>query len=143
MTMLRARTAILTALTGSLALAAPAFAAQPISGRYLTEDGAALVEVGPCGGKTCGRIVRVLKHTPGAAATDVNNKDKALRSRPIIGMPVLSEFADAGDDWRGRIYDPRNGKTYKSIVSRNADGSLKVQGCIAFLCQTQTWRPAR
>ncbi|WP_294352882.1 DUF2147 domain-containing protein [uncultured Sphingomonas sp.] len=143
MTTLRAPAAILTALAGSLALAAPAYAAQPISGRYVTEDGAALVEVGPCGGKTCGRIVRVLKHTPGAAATDVNNKDKALRSRPIVGMPVLSEFADAGDDWRGRIYDPRNGKTYKSIVSRNSDGTLKVQGCIAFLCQTQTWRPAR
>lgn len=143
MTTLRAPAAILTALAGSLALAAPAYAAQPISGRYVTEDGAALVEVGPCGGKTCGRIVRVLKHTPGAAATDVNNKDKALRSRPIVGMPVLSEFADAGDDWRGRIYDPRNGKTYKSIVSRNPDGTLKVQGCIAFLCQTQTWRPAR
>lgn len=143
MTTLRAPAAILTALAGSLALAAPAYAAQPISGRYVTEDGAALVEVGPCGGKACGRIVRVLKHTPGAAATDVNNKDKALRSRPIVGMPVLSEFADAGDDWRGRIYDPRNGKTYKSIVSRNPDGTLKVQGCIAFLCQTQTWRPAR
>ena len=135
--------AVLTALAGTLILATPALAAQAINGRYLTEDGAALVEVGPCGGKTCGRIVKVLKHTPGAAATDVNNKDKALRSRPILGMPVLSEFVDGGDDWRGRIYDPRNGKTYKSIVSRNADGTLKVQGCIAFLCQTQTWRPAR
>lgn len=143
MTLLRAPAALLAALAGSLALVAPAEAAQPINGRYVTEDGAALVEVGPCGAKTCGRIVRVLKHTPGAAATDVNNKDKALRSRPIVGMPVLSDFADAGDDWRGRIYDPRNGKTYKSIVSRNADGTLKVQGCIAFLCQTQTWRPAR
>jgi uncharacterized protein (DUF2147 family) len=135
--------ALAAALAGTIALAAPAQAAQPINGRYVTEDGAALVEVGPCGGKTCGRIVRVLKHAPGAAATDVNNKDKALRSRPIVGMPVLSEFADAGSDWRGRIYDPRNGKTYKSIVSRNTDGTLKVQGCIAFLCQTQVWRPAR
>jgi uncharacterized protein (DUF2147 family) len=131
------------AITGTLVLAAPAQAAQPIAGRYVTEDGAALVEVGPCGAKTCGRIARVLKHAPGAAATDVNNKNAALRSRPIVGMPVLSEFTDGGDDWRGRIYDPRNGKTYKSIVSRNPDGTLKVQGCIAFICQTQTWRPAR
>ncbi len=140
---MRTLPALAAALAGTVALAAPAQAAQPINGRYVTEDGAALVEVGPCGGKTCGRIVRVLKHTPGAAATDVNNKDKALRSRPIVGMPVLSEFADAGDDWRGRIYDPRNGKTYKSIVLRNPDGTLKVQGCIAFICKTQTWRPAR
>ena len=58
-------------------------------------------------------------------------------------MPILSGFADAGGDWRGRIYDPRNGKSYKSIVSKNADGSLKVQGCIAIFCQTQLWKPAR
>jgi uncharacterized protein (DUF2147 family) len=131
------------ATVGTLVMAVPAQAAQPINGRYVTEDGAALVEVGPCGGKTCGRIVRVLKARPGAAATDVNNKEASLRSRPIVGMPVLSEFTDGGSDWRGRIYDPRNGKTYKSIVLRNPDGTLKVQGCIAFICKTQTWRPAR
>lgn len=134
------RLLILAALA---AIAAPAHAATPIAGRYLTQDGAALVEVGACGNSVCGRIARVLKASPGAPATDVNNRDAALRTRPIVGMPVLSGFADAGRDWRGHIYDPRNGKTYKSIVSRNPDGSLKVQGCIAFLCQTQVWKPAR
>lgn len=129
-------------LLATLFLAVPASAATPIAGRYVTEDGSALVEVGPCGGTTCGRIVRVLKHRPGAAATDVNNSNQALRARPIVGMPVLSGFADKGKDWRGTIYDPRNGKSYKSIVTRQPNGTLKVQGCIAFLCQTQEWRPA-
>ena len=46
-------------------------------------------------------------------------------------------------DANGTIYDPRNGKTYKSIVSKNADGTLAVKGCIAFFCQTQKWTPAR
>jgi uncharacterized protein (DUF2147 family) len=131
------------ALTAAITLPVAAHAATPISGRYLTEDGAAMVEVAPCGQQFCGRIARVLKARPGAATTDVNNKDAALRSRPIVGMAVLSGFVDKGDDWRGKIYDPRNGKSYKSIVTRNADGSLKVQGCIAFLCQTQTWKAAR
>ena len=124
-------------------IATPALAAQPIAGRYLTEDGAALVEVGRCGAVTCGKIAKVVKARPGAPSTDVNNRDESLRSRPILGMPILSDFTDRGKDWRGQIYDPRNGKTYKSIVSRNTDGSLKVQGCIAMFCQTQTWRPAR
>jgi len=121
----------------------PALAATPIAGRYLTGDGAGVVEVARCGDKVCGRLVRILKVRPGAPTTDVNNSDPALRSRPILGMPILSGFADAGSDWRGRIYDPRNGKSYKSIVSKNADGSLKVQGCIAIFCQTQVWTPAR
>ena len=28
-------------------------------------------------------------------------------------------------------------------VSRGEDGTLRVKGCISFLCQTQVWRPAR
>jgi len=129
-------------LIGALSLAVPALAASPIAGRYVTEDGSGVIEIGRCGATVCGKLVRILKSEPNAPKTDVNNSDAALRSRPILGMPILSGFTDAGKDWRGRIYDPRNGKTYKSIVSRNGDGTLKVQGCIAFLCQTQLWKPA-
>ena len=118
-------------------------AAQPITGRYVVEDGTAVVEVARCGTALCGRIARVLKPRHGGPTTDVNNRDPALRARPILGLPILTSFTDAGDDWRGRIYDPRNGKSYRSIVSREAGGGLKVQGCIAFICQTQRWRAAR
>jgi uncharacterized protein (DUF2147 family) len=127
----------------AIAFAGSAEAAQPIAGRWLTEDGSAIVLVGPCGGTTCGRIQTVLKARPGAPTTDANNPDAKLRTRPIVGMPILTGFGDAGDDWRGRIYDPRNGKSYKSIVTREAHGTRKVKGCIAFLCQTQIWKPAR
>jgi uncharacterized protein (DUF2147 family) len=126
-----------------LSLATGAQAAQPIAGKWITEDGSALVQLGPCSAASCGRIVTVLKPRPGAPATDVNNPDANLRNRTIVGLPILSGFSDAGSDWRGRIYDPRTGKTYKSIVARSPDGTLKVKGCIAFLCQTQTWKPAR
>lgn len=128
-------------IAGAMLLAVPAFAATPIAGRYVTEDGSGLIEIGRCGATVCGRLVRILKSEPNAPKTDVNNSDPALRSRPVLGMPILSGFTDGGKDWRGRIYDPRNGKSYKSIVSRNGDGTLKVQGCIAFICQTQLWKP--
>lgn len=124
-------------------LAASADAATPIAGRWLTEGGKAVVVVAPCGAQLCGRIERVLKAPPGATGRDTNNPDKALKSRPIVGVAVLSGFADAGGDWRGRIYNPEDGKSYKSIVSRAADGSLSVKGCIAFFCRTQRWTPAR
>ena len=138
--MMIARTFLIAA-----ALLAPAVAsaATPIAGRWTTADGSGIVTVGPCGGTVCGRLTTILKSQPGAAKTDVNNSDPALRSRPILGMPILSGFADKGNDWRGTIYDPRNGKSYKSIVSRNADGTLNVKGCIAFFCQTQKWTPAK
>ena len=139
MTYLHASLSLALAVAG----ASPAWAATPIAGRYLTADGAGIVEIAPCGGATCGRLVRILKARPGAPAVDVNNHDPSLRARPIQGIAILSGFADHGTDWRGTIYDPRNGKSYKSIVSRNPDGSLKVQGCIAFFCQTQRWIVAR
>ena len=66
-------------------------------------------------------------------------EDAYLTSAPatVLGL------TDKGGDWRGEIYDPRRGKTFKSVVSRNADGTLNVKGCLAFICQTQLWRPAR
>ena len=132
-------------LAGALMTAAAPAAAppEPITGRWLTADGSAVVSVGPCGATLCGRIAQVLKAAPGAPTVDRNNSDPALRNRPIVGLPILTGFTIGNGDWRGRIYDPRNGKSYKSIVARQPDGNLKVQGCIAFLCQTQTWRPAR
>ncbi|WP_375428035.1 DUF2147 domain-containing protein [uncultured Sphingomonas sp.] len=134
-------------LVAAIALAAPAFAAAPIGGRWITVERDSIVTVAPCGGalggKLCGRITTFLKRPPTANPVDTKNPDPALRGRPILGMAVLSGFADAGKDWRGRIYDPRSGRSYKSIVSRNVDGTLKVQGCVAFLCRTQVWTPTR
>lgn len=127
----------------ALLFAAPAGAATPVAGRWLTEDGAAIVTVAPCGGSVCGRITRVLKGPPSGPATDRNNPDPKLRARPVEGLTILTGFTDAGNDWRGRIYDPKSGKTYKSVLKREADGRLKVQGCIAFLCRTQRWTAAR
>ncbi|WP_430635958.1 DUF2147 domain-containing protein [Sphingomonas hankookensis] len=92
--------------TAALGLAVPASAATPIAGRYLTEDGAGIIEVGRCGNSVCGRLVRIVKSQPDAPKTDVNNSDPALRSRSILGMPILSGFTDAGSDWRGRDLRP-------------------------------------
>lgn len=126
----------------ALLLAAPAQAATPIAGRWLTEEGNAVVTIAPCGPATCGRITRLIKGPPSGPPVDRNNPDKALRGRPLEGLAVLTGFTDAGEDWRGRIYDPKSGRTYRSVVRREPDGSLKVQGCVAFFCRTQRWTRA-
>ncbi|MGC4251802.1 MAG: DUF2147 domain-containing protein [Sphingobium sp.] len=127
----------------SLATVTPAQAAQPITGRWATVDGKAIVQIAPCGRNICGRIERIVKPTPGRPQTDINNPDPALRSRPLARLALLSGFSDAGAIWKGTIYDPESGKSYNSKVSRNPDGTLKVQGCIAFFCKTQTWTAVR
>ncbi len=133
----------LLAATAALASGTPAFAAQPVQGHWITEGGKAIVEIAPCGRSVCGKITKILKHTPGRPDTDIKNPDVALRSKPIIGLSILTGFADSGSHWKGTIYDPESGNSYTSKVSRNGDGTLKVQGCIAFFCKTQTWTAAR
>ena len=127
----------------TLLTATPALAATSVQGRWLTPAKDSVIEIAPCGAKICGRVAKILKPAADGTSTDKNNPNPALRARPILGVPILSDFTDAGSQWSGTIYDPRNGKSYRSNVARNADGTLKVQGCIAFFCQTQTWTAAK
>ena len=130
------------AVAGLFVATAPAHAADPIAGRWLTEGGQAIVNIRPCGPSLCGAIERVLKPTPGAPTTDVKNPDPALRNRPFVGINILTRFKDEGTDWRGQIYDPKSGKTYRSILKASGN-SLSVKGCVAVFCRSQSWTRAR
>ena len=136
---------VLAALCASLFLwAAPAYAADPITGKWVTEDGDAVVTIGKCGSSYCGRISKFLVTPPdGADQRDTENPDPKKRSRKLMGLPVLFGFSEDGDEWRGRIYDPKSGKDYRSVVRRKSASVLEVKGCIGPFCQTQTWRRAR
>ncbi|MEC3910675.1 DUF2147 domain-containing protein [Sphingobium sp. CR2-8] len=131
------------ATLGAALAAMPAQAAQPVTGRWATVDGKAIVQIAPCGKHLCGKIEKIVKPTPGRAQTDVKNPDPALQSKPLVGLALLTGFEDGGEHWKGTIYDPESGKSYTSKLSRNGNGTLKVQGCIAFFCKTQTWTPVR
>ncbi|GAA3734735.1 uncharacterized protein (DUF2147 family) [Sphingorhabdus rigui] len=129
---------------GLLMLPLSAQAASPITGRWVTQSKDGVVEVYPCGEHICGKLSKFLVNPPaGPGAKDINNPDKALRSRTILGMNVLTGFKAAGDEWKGQIYDPKSGKTYRSIVYKGKSGNLVVKGCIGPFCQAQTWTPAR
>lgn len=125
------------------AISVPALAAVPVNGRYYTDGKDSIVQIGPCGPTVCGKVTKVLKGPPGGGrAVDANNPDPKLRSRPIEGIVILSDFKDAGGEWEGRIYDPRAGKTYRSTMVKQTDGSLKVKGCVGPFCKAVTFTPA-
>lgn len=122
----------------------PALAADPVAGRWITEEKDAVVTIGPCGTSVCGRITRFLVPPPdGIDQRDINNDDPAKRKRKLPGMPVLSGFAADGKRWRGQIYDPKSGNTYRSLLRRKDANTLEVKGCIGPFCQTQLWKRAR
>lgn len=123
--------------------AAPAYAADPVEGEWLNPAGSGKIRIAPCAGqpgKLCGTISWL--KPPNDKAKDANNPDPKLKTRAILGMPMLWGFkSSAPGKWTGgKIYDPNSGKTYDSKLSVNANGTLKVEGCIAVLCQAQTWK---
>jgi uncharacterized protein (DUF2147 family) len=125
------------------ALPAAASAAQPINGRWVTEEGDAIVTIGKCGSATCGRISKFLVPPPdGPDQRDIYNPDPAKKERRLMGLPVLTGFTEEEDLWRGRIYDPKSGKSYRSVVRRRSADRIEVKGCISFFCQTQIWKKA-
>jgi uncharacterized protein (DUF2147 family) len=130
------------ALTAIAGIITAANAAASINGRWTTKEKDAVIEIGQCGATVCGRISKYLKTPPnGADQKDVNNPDKTLRSRKVLGIAILYGLKADGDKWRGTIYDPRNGKSYRSVVYKQKNGNLNVQGCFGPICQSQVWTP--
>lgn len=130
-------------LGASLTLsAAPALASESIMGQWYTQGKRAVVTIAPCGQAICGRLTRFIEKPRDGVTTDVNNPDPVLRKRKLVGLPILTGFVADGKKWRGKIYDPESGKTYRSIVTAAKNGTLSVEGCIAMFCQAQTWTAA-
>jgi uncharacterized protein (DUF2147 family) len=140
LTTLRGRA--LLAIAASCLGVAPAAAERPsdIEDSWPTDDHKGVVRIGPCGDKLCGRIAQVLDRTPGIPRTDVNNPDLRLRSQPLVGLLTLAGFSRRGTAWQGgRAYDPKSGKNYRSTLQLEPNGSLKVTGCVLFICEARYW----
>lgn len=128
------------ALAALISTTSPALAAESINGNWKTEEGDAVIKITKCGATVCGRIHKYLVTPPeGVDQKDINNPNKKLRNRTLLGMAILTGFKSDGKIWRGKVYDPKTGKTYRSEVSLNSANSLKMKGCIAFFCQGQNW----
>ncbi|WP_339822910.1 DUF2147 domain-containing protein [uncultured Parasphingorhabdus sp.] len=131
-------------IPAAMAFATPALAADSIQGDWITQDRDAIVKISKCGTTVCGRIYKYLVTPPdGAGQKDINNPDKKLRNRTLLGMAILTGFTPDGKIWRGKVYDPKSGKSYRSEVSLNSANSLKMKGCVAFFCQGQNWTRAK
>ena len=116
-----------------------------IYGYWLTSG--SIVKIENCNNRVCGKIVTIFvdDETDPESILDENNKNKALRNRTLVGVDLLSEFEIKNEKQRtfkgGKIYDPRSGNTYKSNLYLSESGILKVEGCLAFMCDGEEWQP--
>jgi uncharacterized protein (DUF2147 family) len=111
-------------------------------GVWLTEAGDARVHVSKCGETLCGTIVwlkELIDSATGKPQIDDKNPNPALAGRPIIGLNLFHDMKPSGDHWSGRIYNADDGKTYASDVSVVDGKTLKVSGCVLFICGSERW----
>jgi uncharacterized protein (DUF2147 family) len=148
------RKLVVVALLGVLASTAAA-QSPSVMGTWLTASGVAQVRIGPCPdpatGAICGTVVGLInpKGPDGNAvapdmATDYRNPDPALRTRKVIGMPLIWGFKKTSDPNAfedGHIYNGENGKTYNANISLQPDGKLRLRGYVGtpMFGETQLW----
>ena len=117
--------------------------ADSAQGVWMTEGGKSHVRIQRRGDGLRGEIVwlKEPRDDDGSEKRDIHNRDESLRDRPILGLPLLTGFSGrGGGEWTGgEIYNPEDGKTYRSRLKLADPATLKVSGCVLFFCKTQTW----
>lgn len=129
-----------------LALPAAAQQVESLPGTtWLTEGGEAKVTFFQCGEadqQLCGTLDWLKRQEESAEPVlDTENPDPELRGRKLEGITMLWGFEkDEDGAWRGgQLYKSDEGKTYKGNIIPQDDGTLKLEGCVLFICKGQIW----
>ena len=120
-------------------------AEESILGYWLAPD--SIFAIKNCDGALCAEIVQIFvkEDVDPKSILDSKNMDPELQSRPLIGINIFEGFNGEFDSKNtlkgGRIYNPRDGKSYKSKLRLLDNGNLRVEGCVLFICDGDEWRP--
>lgn len=117
-------------------------------GNYATQDWDSIVNLYKCGDKLCGRIVWLKEPNypagdkmAGKPKVDRNNPEASKQNRKIMGMNLVWGFTWDGEKWSGgKIYNPKDGKTYSCWMKLNGK-KLTVRGYVGIsaLGKTVIW----
>jgi uncharacterized protein (DUF2147 family) len=102
-----------------------------VKGTWLNDNKDVKIEIYKSGSKYFGKITwtRNMYEDDGKTLKkDSKNSDEQLRNRSIVNLVVLSNFSYDDGEWTGgEIYNPNNGKTYKSKMNLKGN-NLEVRG---------------
>jgi uncharacterized protein (DUF2147 family) len=105
-------------------LVGAASAADPY-GTYVRPSTGGQVQFYDCGGKLCGKVVKV------AAGGKAEN----------MGKVIMNGAAKSGDNaWKGNIISLDDGNTYSGTLTVLSAKEVQLEGCtLAVLCKSETW----
>jgi len=123
-----------------------------ILGLWNTMDRGAQFEIYKCGAEYCGKISYLKEPNypstdeqglAGHPKTDRSNPDPSLRTRTLLGLPLIEGFRHTGaNEWTGgRIYNPEDGRKYCCKIWLEGNNQLKLRGYLGFSLfgRTETW----
>lgn len=114
-------------------------------GVWMPEDEASKIKFYACDDAICGRVVWLEDEydEDGNLLTDIYNPDPDLRSAPVLGLRVMSDVKPTEDAgvWRGRVYNPQDGRTYDFWLTVETESRIVIEGCGLYnlICQKHTW----
>lgn len=135
---------ILTVIIALFGITMFAQNADALVGTYLKADGKSKIEFFKSGSTYSGKIVWLAEPNDkaGNPKKDVNNDDKSLQSRPLIGLVNITglKFEGDGKYIGGKAYRPAEGDDVKFEVTINADKNINVRGYKGIFYKTETWK---
>ena len=120
------------------AVPASALSPQDVYGVWRHPDNGSLIQVYPCDGAICAKVVSTLD----PKRKDANNPDPALRDQPIVGIVIWRHAkATARLQWSGSAYNPFDGATHYGTLHLTGDTTLVVASCNLNVmpCFERTW----
>ena len=115
-----------------------------VLGFWFTKDNQSIVEIYKKGSEFLGKIIWLDEPNDksGKPMTDSKNSDNKKKNNPLLFLTILKGFALSNESTleNGTVYDPKNGKTYSSIIKLK-NGGLEVRGYIGFSLfgRSETW----
>ncbi len=141
--MIRIIAAIIAALSPvAFAMMEPASAQETKSavGTWRHPDNGSLIKITKCGGGICGKVIKVKDRS----RRDVNNKNPKLRKRKILGIRLFSRMMpDRKDRWKGSLYNPADGDTYRGFLTVISKSRIDLEGCWGPFCKSKSWSRIR
>jgi len=136
--MIRLKLACLFAVAAGLALAPAPGRAADATGTWQRPSGSSQIRIAPCGASLCGTLVWL--KTP---RKDVNNPDPSKRGRSLVGTRTVLGMtpSDKAGQWKGKVYNAEDGKTYRGVMTLEGSNRLKLEGCVlgGLFCKGETW----
>jgi uncharacterized protein (DUF2147 family) len=117
--------------------AATAQTAEDAFGTWKHPENGSHVEMYKCGDDLCAKIAKVVD----GQKTDDKNADAAKKTRPIVGLVIMSGAKKTGaNEWKGQLYNRADGGTYSGTLTVKSKSAIDLSGCTAVvLCKTTTW----